>query len=208
MHSRDTGPALCNAPTPPKGPQLLLPNSVSSSPWPETPLWLSLGLRPTSGLKAMGRCRRPLFLSSGGPRDWMGCHPPPRVVWVHGKTGETGAEVAGLAEADRAWGQWALQGVGLTSLGSCVQKVELLPKVREDSVHTNLATGFHDSSIFGRHRPRQFITQTQNEQPSPGNCPAKLAVECGWPSRRTGNALSDGIALTESAGHPAPTEAE
>lgn len=126
MHSRDTGTALYNAPTSPKGQQLLHPNSVSSSPWPETPLWLSLGLWPTSGLKAMGRCRRPLFLSSGGPRDWMGCHTPPRVVWGHGKTGETGAEAAGLAEGDRTWGQWALQGVGLTSLGSCVQRVELL----------------------------------------------------------------------------------
>lgn len=27
MHSRDTGPALCNTPTPPKGPQLLPANS-------------------------------------------------------------------------------------------------------------------------------------------------------------------------------------
>lgn len=207
MHSRDTGPALCNAPTPPKGLQLLLPNSVSSSPWPETPLWLSLGLQPTSSLKAMGRCRRPLFLSSDGPRDWMGCHTS-RVVWGHGKTGETGAEAAGLAEADRTCGQWALQGVGLTSLGSCIQKVELLPKVREDSVHTNLATGFHDFSFFARHRPRRFISRGRKRRPktSPGNCPAKLAVECGWPSRRTGNV--HGIALTESAGNPAPTEAK
>lgn len=49
------------------------------------------------------------------------------------------------------------KGVWLTSLGSCVQKIELLPKVREDSSRTNLATGFHGLSIFGRHRPRQFL---------------------------------------------------
>lgn len=43
--------------------------------------------------------KQPLFLSSGGLRDWIGSYTPPGVVWGHGKTGETGAEAAGLADA-------------------------------------------------------------------------------------------------------------
>lgn len=106
MHSRDTGPALCNTHTPPKGPQPLPLNSVHSSPWPETPLLAvsraSAHIRPKGS--RVGRCRQPLFLSSGSLRNWTGYYTPPGVVWGPGKTGGTGAEAAGLAEADRMWG--------------------------------------------------------------------------------------------------------
>lgn len=89
MHSRDTGPALCDTHTPPKGLQLLF-NSVCSSPWPETPPPVFSGVSAHIRPKGRRRCRRPLFL-----RDWIGCHTPPGVVWGPGKTGETGAETAG-----------------------------------------------------------------------------------------------------------------
>lgn len=182
MHSRDTGPALCNTHAPPKGPQPLPLNSVHSSPWPETPLLAISGasahIRPKGS--RVGRCRQPLFLSSGSLRNWTGYYTPPGVVWGPGKTGGTGAEAAGLAEADRMWGQWArpLQNqLGLTNLGSCVQKVgELLPKVRGalcartcDHLVPQLPT-LSKTQTQKTHISQEEETRIQNKNPSPWGC--------------------------------------
>lgn len=63
-------------------------------------------------------------------------------------------------------GQWAraLRGLGLTSLGFCVQKVELLPKMR-GGLHTHkFGHWVPQLSSFARHRPKKFISREEKAQ--------------------------------------------
>lgn len=157
MHSRDTGPALCNTPTPSKGPQLLLPNSVSSSPWPPLAFsGASAHIRPERNGEMQAAFVPVLWRPEGLDRQlhssWGGLGP-----W------EDWGDRSRGSRAGRSW-----QFMGTMSKGPAGSGVDtsvfLCPESRTAPQNEGIWPLGSTTINFARQRPRNFISQEKKAQ--------------------------------------------